>query len=145
MTPLVLTRVEYSALNARQKENYNYQKIAGVLADYGFVTHRLSDDWNGADFIAQHLDGIQFLKVQLKPRLCFQKKYLQQDIYIAFPVTGGWYLYPPPTRFSTSCRSRRTSKRPIHGLRVGLTLFPSCQLLSKRLWLHTSYRYDANA
>lgn len=99
MTPLVLIPVEYAALNARQKENYNYQKIAGVLAEYGFVTHRLSDDWNGADFIAQHLDGIRFLKVQLKPRLCFQKKYLKQDIYIAFPVPGGWYLYPHDALF----------------------------------------------
>jgi hypothetical protein len=40
-----------------------------VLADYGFLTMRLSDDWQGADFIAQHIDGA-FLKVQLtEPRV----------------------------------------------------------------------------
>ena len=97
MTPLSLSRIEYSALNSRQKENYNYQKIAGVLADYGFITHRLSDDWNGADFIAQHLDGVRFLKVQLKGRLCFYKKYLEHDIWMAFPTSRGWYLYPHDT------------------------------------------------
>src|SRR5271156_4865986 len=94
MTPLTLSRIDYSALNSKQKENYNYQKIAGVLADYGFLTHRLSADWNGADFIAQHLDGIRFLKVQLKGRLCFYKKYLEQDIWMTFPALGGCYLYP---------------------------------------------------
>jgi hypothetical protein len=49
-------RVSYKALNARQRENYNSQKISAVLADYGFSTIRPSSDWQGADFIAQHLD-----------------------------------------------------------------------------------------
>jgi len=89
-----LTRIQYSMLNSRQKENYNYQKIAGVLADYGFITHRLSDDWNGADFIARHIDGTRFLKVQLKGRLSFARKYLGQDIWIAFPIPEGWYFFP---------------------------------------------------
>ncbi len=61
-------------LNARQKENYNFQKISAVLADYGFVTLRLSDDWNGADFIALHKSG-ESLRVQLKARLSFSRKY----------------------------------------------------------------------
>ena len=89
-----LKRIDYAALNSRQKENYNYQKIAGVLADYGFITHRLSDDWNGADFIAQHIDGIRFLKVQLKGRLTFARNYVGQDIWIAFPIPEGWYFFP---------------------------------------------------
>jgi hypothetical protein len=46
-----------------------------VLADYCYVTLRLSDDWNGADFIAQHMDG-SVLRVQLKSRLSFFKRYL---------------------------------------------------------------------
>jgi hypothetical protein len=29
-------RVSYKALNARQRENYNFQKVSAVLADYGF-------------------------------------------------------------------------------------------------------------
>ena len=89
-----LVRISYSTLNARQQENYNYQKISAILADYGFVTLRLNDDWQGADFIAQHVDGETFLKVQLKGRLTFGQKYLGKDIYIAFQNNRIWYLFP---------------------------------------------------
>jgi hypothetical protein len=39
-----------------------------MLADYGFATIKPDDDWQSADFIAQHFDGSTFLKVQLKSR-----------------------------------------------------------------------------
>ena len=91
---LELTRIRYADLNARQKENYNFQKVSAVLADFGFVTLRLSDDWQGADFIAQHIDGETFLKVQLKGRLTFEKKYQGKNLYVAFEHAGSWYLYP---------------------------------------------------
>jgi hypothetical protein len=35
--------------------------VSAVLADYGFMTMRLRDDWQGADFIAQHVEGAKFL------------------------------------------------------------------------------------
>jgi hypothetical protein len=63
-----------SKRNARQKENFNFQKISAVLADYGFVTMRLSADWQGADFIGLHIDGETALRVQLESRLAFQEK-----------------------------------------------------------------------
>lgn len=91
--PLNLTQIKYKDLTAKQQENYNYQKLSGVLADYGFITIRLSDDWKGADLIAQHVEG-EFLKVQLKGRLTFCKKYLGKSIYIAFPFRDAWYVYP---------------------------------------------------
>ena len=91
---LELTRVRYVDLNARQKENFNFQKVSAVLADFGFTTLRLTDDWQGADFIAQHIDGETFLKVQLKGRLTFGEKYRGKDLYIAFEHSGVWYLYP---------------------------------------------------
>lgn len=92
--PLKLKRISYSNLNSRQQENYNYQKVSAILADYGFLTHRLTDDWQGADFIAQHIDGETFLKVQLKGRLSFDKKYKGKEIYIAFRSNNkNWYLY----------------------------------------------------
>lgn len=34
-------RVEYEYLNSRQQENFNFQKIAGHLADFGFNCIRL--------------------------------------------------------------------------------------------------------
>jgi len=86
-------RVPYSALNSRQKESYNFQKISGVLADFGFTTIRLSDDWNGADFIAQHLSGVTIL-VQLKGRFCVYAKYRGKRLWVAFPEGQDWYLFP---------------------------------------------------
>ncbi len=91
---LSFSPVAYTKLNARQKENYNFQKVSAVLADYGFSTLRLSDDWQGADFIAQHINGETFLKVQLKGRLLFDRKYVGKGLYIAFFGDGDWYLYP---------------------------------------------------
>src|SRR6266404_9090347 len=91
---IALTRIQYENLNARQNENYNFQKVSAVLAEYGFVTLRLSDDWQGADFIAQHIDGETFLKVQLKGRLTFDRRYEGKNLYVAFAHRGSWYLYP---------------------------------------------------
>ncbi len=88
------SRIQYSDLNSRQKENYNFQKMSAILAEYGFITHRLSDDWQGADSIAQHIDGETFIKIQLKSRLTFDKKYRDKDLYIAFHADGVWYLFP---------------------------------------------------
>lgn len=89
-----LELVSYSKLNSRQKENYNFQKVSAVLADYGFTTIRLSDDWQGADFIAHHISGDKFLKVQLKGRLTVDTKYKNKDIWICFNRKGIWYLFP---------------------------------------------------
>lgn len=90
---LNLKLITYECLNPKQKENYNYQKLSALLADYGFVTMRLSDDWNGADLIAHHINGETFLKIQLKSRLTFCKKYTGKNIYIAFRRKKDWYLY----------------------------------------------------
>jgi hypothetical protein len=87
-------RIVYEALNARQKENYNFQKVAARLADYGFNSIRLTDDWQGADFIAAHINGETFLKVQLKGRLVIDRKYLGKDVHIAFLLGDSLYLYP---------------------------------------------------
>lgn len=89
-----LHKIAYDELNARQQEKYNFQKVAAVLADYGFNCIRLTDDWQGADFIAVHVDGSTFLKVQLKGRLSFNKKYFGKEIFIAFRDRDSWYLYP---------------------------------------------------
>ena len=86
-------RVKYEDLNSRQQENYNFQKLASKLADYGFNCLRLSDDWQGADFIACHIDGKTFMKVQLKGRLSIEKKYDGKDVYIAFNENNQWYIY----------------------------------------------------
>ena len=91
--PMHLQKIPYSSLNARQKETYNFQKVAGALADYGFACIKLNDDWQGADFIAQHIDGNSYLKVQLKGRLTFDKKYVGKDLWICFPYQSHFYLF----------------------------------------------------
>ena len=72
----MLQRIAPNKLNGKQKEIYNFQKSASLLADYGFNCIKLSDDWQGADFLAHHFDGKTTLRVQLKARLTIDRKYL---------------------------------------------------------------------
>jgi len=95
-TPLRFEKIAYEGLNARQKENYNFQKVSAVLADYGYVTIGLSDDWQGFGFIAYHVDVMQSLKVQLKGRLTVYTKYQDKEIWICFKDQKNknvWYLF----------------------------------------------------
>jgi len=85
-------KVPYNSLNARQKELFNFQKITATLADCGYNCIKLADDWQGADFLAYHINGKTTLKVQLKSRLTIDQKYSDKDIWMAFPYEGDWYL-----------------------------------------------------
>jgi len=87
-----LEKIQYSELNAKQKEAFNFQKVAGELADFGFNCIKLADDWQGADFLAYHKDGSNTLKVQLKSRIFIAKKYIGKELYMTFPVRDHWYL-----------------------------------------------------
>ncbi|MHB1700728.1 MAG: hypothetical protein ACYCSN_11470 [Acidobacteriaceae bacterium] len=84
-------KIDYGDLKAKQKELFNFQKIAATLADYGFNCIKLADDWQGADFLAYHISGTNTLKVQLKSRVTIDQKY-RDDIWMAFPHKGHWYL-----------------------------------------------------
>lgn len=88
------TKITYRDLNSRQKENYNFHKAASKLAEYGFNCIRLSDDWEGADFLAYHKDGDSTLKVQLKGRTAIYKKYEGKDLHMCFRIDDVWYLVP---------------------------------------------------
>ena len=81
-TKMFQKKIQYSDLNAKQKENYNFHKVTSALADYGYNSMRLSDDWQGADFIA--ISGDDMIKVQLKGRITIDKKYIGKNIYVAF-------------------------------------------------------------
>jgi hypothetical protein len=85
-------RVRYEDLNARQKELFNFQKLAATLADYGFNCIKLADDWQGADFLAYHARDTKTLKIQLKSRLTIQQKYCGKGLWMAFPHKRLWYL-----------------------------------------------------
>ena len=87
-----LERTNYDELNSKQKEIYNFHKVASVLADYGFNCIKLSDDWQGADFLAYHKDGDQTLKVQLKGRMLIDRKYIGKNLYMCFRIGDIWHL-----------------------------------------------------
>jgi hypothetical protein len=88
---MILNKVDYVKLNSKQKENYNFHKVASALADYGYNSLRLNDDWQGADFIA--INGEDMIKVQLKGRFTIDKKYIGKEIYIAFIENNVIKLY----------------------------------------------------
>ena len=91
--PIELKKVPYASLNSKQKEAHNFQKVSALLAEYGYSTIRLQDDWQGADFIAQHCGGVDFIKVQLKSRLVVDKKYMGKNLYVVFPHKEDWFIY----------------------------------------------------
>ena len=91
---MLLEPYDYSQLSPKQRENYNYQKISSVLADFGYSTVRLWDDTNGADFIAHHANGVNFYKIQLKGRTELNKKYIGKDLWIAFRDADDFYVFP---------------------------------------------------
>ena len=86
------TPIKYKELKPKQQEIYNFQKVAAVLADYGFNCMKLADDWQGADFLAYHKDQNETLKVQLKGRVHVDEKYSNKNIYMAFPLNDGWCI-----------------------------------------------------
>jgi hypothetical protein len=88
---LDLTKVSYKDLNSKEKENYNYHKVAAALAEYGYDSMRLNNDWEGADFIA--VKDEQMLKVQLKARFTLSKKYIGKGIFIAFREDNDIYIF----------------------------------------------------
>ena len=86
-----LTKVSYKDLNSKQKENYNYHKVASALAEYGYDSMRLNNDWEGADFIS--VKGDEMIKIQLKGRFTLDRKYIDKGIYIAFIEDGIIKMY----------------------------------------------------
>jgi hypothetical protein len=91
--PMKFEKVSYKELNSRQQEAHNFQKLSGVLADYGIITIKLSSDWEGADLIAQHCHKMEFLPIQLKGRFTLEKKYCGKGLWVAFSQGDDWYLY----------------------------------------------------
>ena len=86
----VYQKSEYKSLNSKQKEIYNFQKLSGILADYGFNYIKLSDDWQGADFLAYSNNDKNTLKVHLKGRISIYDKYSNKGLVIAFPHNKQW-------------------------------------------------------
>lgn len=98
---LGIEKMDYSAMSSQEKESHLYSNLSAVLSQYGFECHRVSNDALGADIIAykapnKSTKGLtNVLKIQLKSRLSYNQKYCHDDdLYIAFPDRGDWYLIP---------------------------------------------------
>jgi hypothetical protein len=92
-----VNKVDYAKLNSKQQEQHLFQKFSAILADYGYATIKLSDDWEGADFIAISQVTGEFFKIQLKGRFTIATKYGGKNVYIAFPMNlslGQWCIFP---------------------------------------------------
>lgn len=89
----------YLELDKKQREQFNLQRLEGILADYGYQCIRLSTDWNGADFLAQSFFDQSTLLVQLKAVLTISTRYVEKNIYMAFPLaeSNDWILIPHDT------------------------------------------------
>lgn len=79
------SKVVYEDLTARGQEAFNTAKLAGVLADYGYSVHPVANDSHGADLLA-YRPGEVPLAVQLKGRVTVARKYMGQQLHMAFPV-----------------------------------------------------------
>jgi len=85
-------KIGYNEVNKRARETYNFQKVSALLADYGFATEWLNNDYLGADFLAIHVDGQTILRVQLKAGVTICKKYLTcEGLYMAFRDQENFY------------------------------------------------------
>lgn len=90
---LFINKINYKDINPLQKENYNYCKAIGILADYGFECVLLSNDWSGADLLA--IKDNLTLRIQLKSRFTLAKKYRKKELYIMFfDKDRKLYLFP---------------------------------------------------
>ena len=103
-----LKKIIYTELNSKQKENYNFHKVASALADYGYNSMRLNDDWQGADFIA--VKGDDMLKIQLKGRFTIDKKYIGKDIFVSFLEEGKVKIYKHDKALKLIPENVKTSK-----------------------------------
>ena len=91
-TTMNLTTIQYDEMSAKMQETHNFHKVAAVLADHGFDCQRIFNDWNGADFVANHPDQPP-ISVQLKGRVVIASKYQGKDLYVTCAVNGVWYMY----------------------------------------------------
>jgi hypothetical protein len=107
-------RADYSKLDGRQKEVFNFHCVAALLAKCGFATYPIRDDWNGGDMFARHMtDSRKTMVVQLKSRMTFDKKYLGKDIWIGFPDGDGAYVFPHDEFLAAYREARATRGKPL--------------------------------
>lgn len=135
--------ITYAELNSPQKESYNFHKIAARLADYGFNCIPLNDDWLGADFLASHINGKTFLKVQQKARFTLDRKYEGKDLHIAFRHGEDVFLYPHDLVMGLMVAWGRANKKFVNTASWSKGAYSWGSLSAEHLALLEPYRFVA--
>ncbi len=82
-----------SRYRSQVREVINRNTVVSLALDQGFNAFLPVYD-GGVDFILyRESDGL-VRKVQLKGRWTIDRKYLDRDIWVAFPIAGDWYVMP---------------------------------------------------
>ena len=113
---LELQPVEYSDLTSFQKEQINYQHVAGLLARFGYICLPVVNDAHAADFIGYHVLRQRALQVQLKSRFTIDSKYKKRDLYMVFPANERrerWYFVPHDWLVETTRQANIAPKNSI--------------------------------
>ena len=102
-------RSQYEKMDGKEKEAYNASHLRSVLATRGFVVTDIHTDKFGADLVAYKPSdpARSAIWIQLKSRLTICKKYLNKNLFVAFPENPGhassdWFIYPHDS-FVTHC------------------------------------------
>ena len=69
--------------------------LISIMAEYGYLEcAKINADKWGADLLFYRTSDSDVKKVQLKGRATFSKHYVGKDLYIAYPDSDGWHMYP---------------------------------------------------
>jgi hypothetical protein len=82
-----------SRYSSQVREVINRNTVVSLALEQGFNVFLPVYD-GGVDFILYRESDGALRKVQLKGRWTIDKKYIDRDIWIAFPIAGDWYLMP---------------------------------------------------
>lgn len=75
------------------REVVNRNTVVSLALEQGFNAFLPVYD-GGVDFILYRESDGALRKVQLKSRWTIDRKYMNRDIWVAFPIAGDWYLMP---------------------------------------------------
>lgn len=96
-------------------EVINRNTVVSLALQQGFNAFLPVYD-GGVDFILYRESDRELRKVQLKGRWTIDRKYLGRDIWIAFPMAGGWYLMPHDEMVATAGAATQTTSWTENGL-----------------------------
>ncbi len=75
------------------REVINRNIVISLALDQGFNAFLPVYD-GGVDFILYRESDRELRKVQLKSRWTIDQKYMNREIWVAFPIADDWYLMP---------------------------------------------------